>query len=117
MGEALAAAVAGRRDAHQPGIEAIVDIALEDSVLDKGVALGGRALVVDGERPAACADGADVDHGDARRRDPFADPPREGGAALAVEIAFETMADRFVEQQAGPAGAEYHGHFARRRSA
>src|SRR3546814_3373654 len=40
---------------------------------------------------------------------------RSGGAALAVEIAFETMADRFVEQHAGPAGAEYHGHFARRR--
>src|SRR3546814_10807311 len=31
-----------------------------------------------------------------------------------VEIAFEPMANRFMEQYAGPSGAEQHGHLARR---
>ena len=114
VGEALAAAVAGRLDAHQPGVQPVLDIALEDAVLDQHVALGRRALVVDGERAAAVADRAVVDHGDAGRRDPLADPAGESRRALAVEIALEAVADRLVQQHAGPAGAEHHRHLARR---
>ena len=36
----------------------------------------------------------------------------EGGDALAVEVGFEPVADRFVQQDAGPAGAEHDGHLA-----
>ena len=115
VGEALAAAVAGRRDAHQPGVEPVLDIALEDAVLDQHVALRRRALVVDGQRAAPVADRAVVDHGDAGRRDPLADPAGEGRGALAVEIALEAVADRLVQQHAGPAGAEHDRHLAGRR--
>ena len=47
-------------------------------------------------------------------RDALADAPGEGRGALAVEVAFEAMADRLVQEDAGPAGAEHHGHLARR---
>src|SRR3546814_18009545 len=40
------------------------------------------------------------------------DAAGKGRGALAVEIAFEAVTDRFVEQHAGPAGAEHHRHLA-----
>ena len=76
---------------------------------------GRRAFVVDGQRAAPVADRAVVDDGNARRRDPLADAAGEGRRALAVEVAFEPVADRLVQQDAGPAGAEHHLHFAGRR--
>ena len=48
-------------------------------------------------------------------RDALADPAGEGAGALAVEIALQAVADRLVQQHAGPAGAEQHGHLAGRR--
>ena len=44
-----------------------------------------------------------VDHGDAGRRDALADAVREGRRLLAIEVALEAVADRLVEQDAGPA--------------
>ena len=35
----------------------------------------------------------------------------EGGSLLAVEVAFQAMADGFVQHHARPAGAEHHIHF------
>ena len=115
MGEAFAAAVAGRLHAHQPGIEAILQIALEDAILDQHGAAGRRAFIVDAERSAAILDRAFVDHRHAGRGDPLAHPAGEGRSALAVEIAFEPVADRFVQQHAAPAGTEHDRHFAGRR--
>src|SRR6185503_5001414 len=46
MGEAFPPAVAGRRHAHQPRIETILQIALEDAVLDQAGAARRRSLVV-----------------------------------------------------------------------
>ena len=66
MGEAFAAAVAGRLHAHQPGIEPVLQIALEDAVLDQHVAPRRRAFVVDGQRSAPLLDRAVVDDGHAR---------------------------------------------------
>jgi hypothetical protein len=40
--------------------------------------------------------------------------PAEGGAFLAVEVAFQAMADGLVKQDAGPAIAEHDGHQAGR---
>ena len=53
MGVALAPAVAGRLHAHQAGVLAVLHQADQAAVLDQHVALGRRALVVDGERAAA----------------------------------------------------------------
>ena len=45
----------------------------------------------------------------------LADAARERRGALAVEVALEPVADGLVQQDAGPAGAEHHGHGAGRR--
>jgi hypothetical protein len=79
------------------------------------VSLRRRAFIVDRERAAAIGIAAVIDHGHAGRGHTLADLARKGAGALAVEIAFKAVADRFVQQHAGPAGAEQHGHFARRR--
>ena len=53
VGIAFAAPVAGGGDAHQPRVEPVLHVALEDAVLDQHVLLGRRALVVDRQRAAA----------------------------------------------------------------
>ena len=115
VGVALAPAVAGRRHAHQPRVLAVLHVAGEDAVLDQHGAAGRRALVVDRERAAALRQRAVVDHGDAFRRDALAHQAGEGRGLLAVEVAFETVADRLVQHHARPAGAEHDVHLAGRR--
>ena len=70
------------------------------------------ALVVDVQRAAAVGEGAVVEHGHALGRHALADAAGEGAAALAVEVALQAVAHGFVQQHAGPAGAQHHGHLA-----
>ena len=56
-----------------------------------------------------------VDHRHARRGHALADAAGEGGRALAVEVALQAVADRLVQQDAGPAGAEHDRHRPRGR--
>src|SRR3546814_18450032 len=56
-----------------------------------------------------------VDDRNAGRCQALAYPAGEGRRALAVEVALQSVANRFVEQDAGPARAKQNGHFARRR--
>ena len=71
---------------------------------DQHGAVGGRALVVHRQRAAALVDRAVVDHGDAGRGDALPKAPGEGARLLAVEIAFQAMPDRLVQQDAGQPG-------------
>jgi hypothetical protein len=71
----------------------------------------GVAFVVHVERAAAVGHGAVVDDGDLAG-DLLADEAGEGGGLLAVEVGFEAVADGFVQQDAGPAGAEDDFHLA-----
>ncbi len=113
--ERFAAAVAGRRHVHEARVELVLHVAFHDAVLDEHRAIGRRAFIVDRERAATSRKRAVVDDRDARRRNLFAEHARERRRALAIEIAFETVADRFVQQHAGPARAEHDGHVARGR--
>ena len=115
MGEGLPPPVAGRPHAHQPRVQPVLDEAAQDAVLDHHRAARGRALVVDRQAAAAVGKGAVIDHGHAGRGDPLAQEPGEGGGLLAVEVALEPVADRLVQQDAGPAAAEHHLHLAGRR--
>ncbi len=115
MGIALAAAVAGRLHVHQPRVLPVLHVADEDTILDQHGAVGRRTLVVDGERATPRGHGAVIDHRDALGRDLLAHQPCEGRGLLAVEVAFEAMADGFMQHHAGPAGAQHHVHFAGRR--
>ena len=115
MGERFAPSIAGNRHAHQAGIEAVLHVAEQHAVLDQRGALGGIAFVVDIERAAPLRQRAVVDHGDARRRHALADAAGKCRTALAVEIAFQSVTHRFVQQDAGPARPQYDGHVAGRR--
>ncbi len=86
------------------------EVALEDSVLDEDVFLGGRAFVVDVKGAAAVGHGSVIDDGDLGAGDALADEAGEGGGLFAVEVGFEAVADGFVEEDSGPAGAEDDFH-------
>ena len=107
---AFAAAAAGGGSAHEARGELVAEVALEDSVFDEDVFLGGRAFVIDVERAAAVGHGSVVDDGDLGAGDALADEAGEGGGLLAVEVGFETVTDGFVKQHSGPAGAEDDFH-------
>src|SRR5690606_25926644 len=51
------------------------------------------------------------------RGDLLADAAGECGGSLAIEIAFQTVTDRLVQQDAGPARSEHDRHRSRRRGA
>src|SRR3546814_13870797 len=53
VGIAFAAAVAGGRDAHKAGVQAILHIIFQDAVLDQDILLRRGAFVVDGKRSAS----------------------------------------------------------------
>src|ERR1700677_2616303 len=108
MGERLPPAVAGGRHPHQAGVELVLDIAPEHAVLDQHRALCRSALVVDVQRAAPAIERTIVHDRDLIRGDLLTDAVAEGRGAFAVEIALESMADGFVQQDAGPAGPQYH---------
>jgi hypothetical protein len=89
---------------------AVLQVAAQDAVFDEHRARRGIALVVDRERPAAIRNRAVVDDSDARRGNALADAAAEGRRALAIEVAFQAVADRLVQQDAGPARPEHDAH-------
>src|SRR5690606_15995727 len=108
----LGATVIGGRHAHQAGVELVLDIALEVAVLLPHTAVGAAALVVHAEPTPTPLQGALVDSGAQLGGDLLPDPSAVGGAALAVEVALQTVADRLVQQYPGPARAHDHRHAA-----
>jgi hypothetical protein len=114
MGVAFAPAIAGRLHAHEPRILPVLHVANENAVLDQQGAVGRRAFVIDGQRATALLHSAVVDHGDAFGGDLLAHQTGECGRLLAIEIAFQAVADRFVEHHARPAISQHHIHLAGR---
>ena len=108
MGITLAAAIAGGRLAHQAGIHPVLHIAGQDAVLDQHGTLCRRAFVIDGQRTAALGHGAVIDHGDALCRNLLAHAAGKGRSAATVEIAFQAVADGFVQQHGRPARTQHH---------
>ena len=115
--EAAVIVLAGRLDAGEPRVQLVLHVAAQDAVLDQHVVAARRALVVDRQRAAAIRQRAVVHDRAQGGRDALADADAERGGALAVEIAFEPVPHRLVQQHAGPSRAQHHGHRARRRRA
>src|SRR5690606_34203794 len=67
-------------------------------------------FIVDVQRSATRAQRAVIDDGALIRRDALADSSAKGGRSLAVEIAFQTMTDRLVQQDPRPTGPQHDGH-------
>src|SRR5690606_21981270 len=115
MGIGLAAAVTGRRHAHQARVQLVLDVTLENAVLDQRGAVGLVTLVIDGQRTAAARQGTVVDDGAQAGCYFLAHPAAVGRAALAVEVTFQAMAHRLMQQHTGPTRTHHHRHAARRR--
>ena len=111
---AFAAAVAGVGHAHQAGGKFVAQISLQNSLFDQDGVLRGLAFVVHVERAAPPGHGAVVDDGALFAGYALADQAGEGGGLLAIEVGFESVTDGFVQQHAGPAGAEHDFHLAGR---
>ena len=108
---AFAPPIAGRVHAHQAGILPVLHIAFQNTVFDKHGFGGRRAFIINGQRAAAVGYCAVINHRDAGRSDALANTVRKGRGFFAVEIAFQAVADRFMQQNAGPARPQHHIHF------
>ena len=95
--------------------ELVLQIAAQNAVFDQHIALRLVAFVVHVQRAAPAADGAVVHHRAERARHLLPDAAAERRHAFAVEIGFEPMAHRFMQQHAGPSRTEHHNLLAGRR--
>ena len=99
----------------QPRVQLVLQVAARMPFSISTVALRRRALVVHVERAAPAGQGAVVDHGaqlGLATRWPMR--PANAEVPLRLKSAFEAVADRLVQQDAGPAGAEHDVHRAGR---
>jgi len=110
MAVGLAAAVAGAGLVLFQAEAEVVEVALEDAVGDEDGALGGRALVVDGEGAASSGDGGVVNDGDEGGGDGLSDEVGVDAEALLGEVGFESVADGLVDHGASGLGGDDHGH-------
>ena len=115
MGIGLAAAIACRSHAHQPGVQPVLKETRQNAVFDQSRAPSRRAFVVDCEAAAPIEHRAIIHHRHPARGDALAQQTGESGSTLAVEIPFQPVADRLVQKNAWPARAKHHFHFAGRR--
>ena len=92
----------------------VAEVSLENSIFDEHGLLRRVAFVVHIQRAAAPGHGAVVHHRAFFAGYALADESGEGGSLLAVEVGFQAVADGFVQQHAGPAGAEDDFHLSGR---
>ena len=100
---------------HQAGVGFVLHIADQNTVFNQYRAAGFVAFVIDIERTASVGNIALVNDSNAFGGHALADSAGENAGFFAVEIAFQTMSDRFVQQHARPTVAQNDGHLAGRR--
>ena len=101
---ALAPTVAGPRASLLAGPQVVPHVVGEDAVLDEDVALGGRALVVDGVAAPLLGHGPVVDERDQRRGHLLAEAALEHRGALVDQVLLQPVAAGLVEQHPAPTG-------------
>src|SRR5262245_45543506 len=106
MGVTLATAIARERHTHQTGIQAVLQVAAQDAVLDQHRPTGRGAFVVNVERPAPTRQRPVIDHRDRGGRHLLADAAAEGRDLFAIEVSLQTMTDSLVQQDTGPTRPE-----------
>ncbi len=78
------------------------------------VFVGRIAFVIHVERSAASGHGAVIDHRAFVAGDALVQQARERRGLLAIEVGFQAVTDRFVQQDSRPSRTEHHFHLARR---
>src|SRR5471032_1297726 len=107
--------VTGAGHAHQARVELVLHVAFEHAVFDQRGALGRGDFVIDAQRATTTRQGAVIDDGAELGRNHLAHAPAVGRTALAVEVAFQAVADRFVQQHTGPTRTQHHRQRTSRR--
>ena len=113
--EILAPAVAGKRNAHEPGVQTVRDVPAQDSVFDQDGPGRGRAFIVDVERSPPGGQRAVIHDRAYVGRDALTDQITERRRLLAIEIRLQTVPNGLVQQNPGPAAPQDHGQNARGR--
>ena len=103
MGIGFAPAITRGGHFHQPRVERVLNVALEDAILDQGGALGGIALVIDVQGTATVSDSAVINNGNAFGGDTLTNTSGESAGSFAIKVAFQTVTDRFMQQYTRPA--------------
>ena len=81
-------------------------VELGDAVFDQRVLGTWRPFVIDSDRSAPIGNRSIVQNRDAFGRNLLPHEPRKRAGSFAVKVAFQPMANRFVQQNARPAGSE-----------
>src|SRR4029450_9005183 len=102
----LAAAIASRGHTHQASIQAVLQVAAQDTVFNQHRTPCGRPLVIHIERTAPTWNRPVIDHCAQLRGHLLPNATTKCRDALAVKITFQPMSNSFMEQDTRPAGAE-----------
>src|SRR5262245_31397767 len=111
----LTAAIAGRGHTHQASIQAVLQVATQDTIFDQHRTPCGHPLVIHIERTAPAWNGPVIDHRAQLRRYLLPNATAECRDPFAVNITLQAMSNGFMEQDARPAGTEDNVHGTRRR--
>ncbi len=108
--EAFPPAVSGQGNPHQPGVQTVGQIPSQDPSLDQHRATGRSALVVHVERPAPEWQRPVVHDRTDLRCHSAAYQVGEGGGLASVEVRFQPVTDRLMQQDPRPAARQHHRH-------
>src|SRR5260370_37260949 len=96
----LAGSIAGVGDAHQARGKLVAEVALQDSFFDQHGFLRRLSFVVYVERTATPRHSSVVDHRAAFAGHALADQAGKSGRFLAIEISFQPVSNRLVQEDA-----------------
>src|SRR5947208_13638787 len=109
VAERLPTCIAAPRYPELRGVLAVGEVRAENAVLDEDRPLSRRPLVVHRRCAALVRIGAIVDDRDELARDLLADPPRVHRETLEVQVGFEPVSDRLVDERAASLAREDDG--------
>ena len=111
----LAAAIAGRGHTHQASIQAVLQVAAQDAVFNQHRTPGGRPLVIHIERATPAWNCPVIDHRAQLRGHLLPNATAKCRDPLAIKIAFQSVSNGFMEQDARPTGTKDNVHSTCRR--
>ena len=100
---------------HQAGTQFILHVTTQDALLDQHGILCRHTLIIHRQRTTTANKGGIIYNGAEGRSHLLPNQPAIVGAALAVEVTLQTVANCFMQQHTTPARRHHHRHAASRR--
>src|SRR5262245_47560482 len=107
---ALAAPIAGRGYTHQTSIQAVLQIATQDTIFDQHRTPCGHPLVIHIERAAPAWNRPVIDDCAQLRGHLLSNATAECRDPFAVKVTLQAVSNSFMEQNTRPTGAEDNIH-------